>query len=102
IVGEGPKFCKEVGKIEHKGKLYGCYSYREGCTFTLPKRFVGKANSETNLKKLLEGQKTNLIKGFKSKKGKTFDAYLRYDTSEQKLTFEFPNMVDPIVKTQIL
>ena len=90
IVGECPVCGKEGGKIEDKGKFYGCSSYRDGCTFTLPKRFLGKAISETNLKKLLAGQKTNLIKGFKSKKGKTFDAYLRYDTSEQKLTFEFP------------
>jgi len=90
IVGECPVCGKEGGKIEDKGKFYGCSRYRDGCTFTLPKRFLGKAISETNLKKLLVGQKTYLIKGFKSKKGKTFDAYLRYDTSEQKLTFEFP------------
>ncbi|TFJ93105.1 type IA DNA topoisomerase [Lentibacillus salicampi] len=90
IVGECPVCGKAGGKIEDKGKFYGCSRYRDNCTFTLPKRFLGKTISETNLKKLLTGNKTNLVKGFKSKKGKTFDAYLRYDASEQKLTFEFP------------
>jgi len=90
IVGGCPICGMKGGKIEDKGKFYGCSRYRDGCTFTLPKRFLGKIISETNIKKLLAGNKTNLVKGFKSKKGKTFDAYLRYDTSEQKLTFEFP------------
>src|SRR5699024_7240930 len=27
------------GEIEDKGKFYGCSRYRDGCTFTLPKRF---------------------------------------------------------------
>ncbi|WP_010529471.1 type IA DNA topoisomerase [Lentibacillus jeotgali] len=90
IVGKCPVCVKEGGKIEDKGKFYGCSHYRDGCTFTLPKRFLGKAISETNIKKLLAGNKTNLVKGFKSKKGKIFDAYLRYDTTEQKITFEFP------------
>ncbi|GLO65056.1 type IA DNA topoisomerase [Oceanobacillus kimchii] len=90
IVGECPVCGKAGGRIEDKGKFYGCSRYRDGCTFALPKRFLGKTISETNIKKLLSGNKTNLVKGFKSKKGKTFDAYLRYDTSEQKLTFEFP------------
>nr|WP_228760284.1 topoisomerase C-terminal repeat-containing protein [Salimicrobium jeotgali] len=80
----------EDGKIQDKGKFYGCSRYREGCTFTLPKKFLGKPISQTNIKKLLNGEKTNLIKGFTSKKGKKFDAYLRYDQTEQKMTFEFP------------
>src|SRR5699024_9288834 len=50
------------GEIEDKGKFYGCSRYRDGCTFTLPKRFLGKTISETNLKKLLAGNKTNLMK----------------------------------------
>src|SRR5699024_4746154 len=80
VVGECPVCGKEGGKKEDKGKFYGCSRYRDECTFTLPKRFLGKTISQTNLKKLLDGHKTNLIKGFKSKKGKTFDAYLRYDS----------------------
>ncbi|SFE33806.1 DNA topoisomerase-3 [Lentibacillus persicus] len=77
------------GEIEDKGKFYGCSHYRDGCTFTLPKRFLGKTISEANIKKLLAGNKTNLMKGFKSKKGKKFDAYLRYDSEEQRIKPEF-------------
>ncbi|WP_200411785.1 type IA DNA topoisomerase [Virgibacillus salexigens] len=88
-IGDCPICSQKGGKVEDKGKFYGCSRYRDGCTFTLPKRFLGKAISETNIKKLLAGNKTNLIKGFKSKKGKTFDAYLRYDSEEQRIKPEF-------------
>ncbi|WP_455432193.1 DNA topoisomerase III [Tigheibacillus jepli] len=90
FIGKCP-CCKEGGgKIQDKGKFYGCSRYREGCKFTLPKKFLGKVISQTNVKKILNGEKTNLIKGFTSKKGKSFDAYLHYDQTEQKIIFEFP------------
>lgn len=59
----------EAGRIEDKGKFYGCSGYREGCRFTLPKVFCEKTLSKTNITKMLDGKKTGLIKGFKSKKG---------------------------------
>ncbi|WP_440897112.1 DNA topoisomerase 3 [Amphibacillus sp. Q70] len=90
FIGQCPRCNHEDGKIQDKGKFYGCSRYREGCTFTLPKKFLGKSISQINIKKLLGGEKTNLIKGFTSKKGKKFDASLRYDQTEQKITFEFP------------
>ncbi|MGX8794298.1 topoisomerase C-terminal repeat-containing protein [Oceanobacillus sp. M60] len=90
FIGKCPRCNHEDGKIQDKGKFYGCSRYREGCTFTLPKKFLGKSISQTNIKKLLNCEKSNLIKGFTSKKGKKFDAYLRYDQTEQKMTFEFP------------
>ena len=90
FIGKCPCCKKEGGKIQEKGKFYGCSRYRKGCTFTLPKKFLGKAISKTNIKKLLNGERTNLIKGFTSKKGKSFDAYLRYDQTGQKIKFEFP------------
>ncbi|WP_174615277.1 type IA DNA topoisomerase [Virgibacillus ihumii] len=77
------------GDIQDKGKFYGCSGYKDGCTFTLPKRFLGKTISAANMKKILAGSKTSLIKGFKSKKGKTFNAYLRYDSNEGRLKPEF-------------
>ncbi|ASK61353.1 DNA topoisomerase III [Virgibacillus phasianinus] len=88
-IGDCPVCGAEGGKIEDKGKFYGCSRYRDGCTFTLPKRFLSKTISEANMKMVLAGSKTNLIKGFKSKKGKTFDAYLRYDHTEKRLKPEF-------------
>lgn len=77
------------GRIQDKGKFYGCTGYKNGCKFTLPKFFCGKKLSETAIKKMLETGKTRLLKGFKSKKGKSFDAYLQIESG--KLKFEFPS-----------
>lgn len=81
----------QKGKVIDKGKFYGCSRYREGCTFTLPKTFCGKTLSKTHIKALTEGKRTPLIKGFKSKKGKAFDAYLSFDLNTGKMKMEFPN-----------
>ncbi|MEK4799961.1 DNA topoisomerase 3 [Thermoactinomyces sp. FSL K6-2592] len=85
--GFGP--CPRCGKqVIDKKKFYGCSGYQEGCKFTLPKEFCGKKLTETNVKKLLEKGKSNLVKGFTSKKGNNFDAYLVLD-EKQKLSFQF-------------
>src|SRR5690625_6097778 len=78
----------EGGVISDRGKFYGCSSYNDGCRFSLPKRWAGKSLSESQIKMLLEKGKTNLIKGFKSKKGKSFNAYLTI--KDNKLNMEFP------------
>lgn len=79
----------QKGGIQNKGKFYGCTEYRNGCTFTLPKQFAGKAISDANVKKLIKGNKTTLIKGFISQKTKkSYDAYLVL--KEGKISFEFP------------
>lgn len=86
--------CK--GNIEDKGKFYGCSGYKEGCKITFPKKWSEKTLSQTNIKKLVQDGKTNLIKGFKSKKGKKFDAYLKWDKDQNKLSFEFPKKKQPV------
>ncbi|MCF0214994.1 MAG: DNA topoisomerase III [Fibrobacteraceae bacterium] len=56
----------------------------------LPKIMLGKEIGLDNIKKLLNGEKTDLIKGMRSSKTKRlFDAYLLLDKSG-KLKFEFP------------
>lgn len=84
--------CPSCGKgtVTDKGKFYGCSEYRNGCKFSLPKTFLGKKLTNTHLVTLLRGEKTKLIKGFKSKKkqGKKFDAYLI--VKDGNITFEFP------------
>ena len=70
-----------------KGKFYGCSGYSNGCTFTLPKRYVGKTLSEATLKKLLDTRETQLLKGFKKKTGQTFSAALIL-TGDNKLLFK--------------
>lgn len=56
--------------IQDKGKFYGCMSYHDGCRSTLSKKVFGEVISQSNIKKLLNGERINLIKGFKSKNKK--------------------------------
>jgi DNA topoisomerase-3 len=64
----------------HGGKpFYGCARFQEGCNFTLQTVVAGKELTAANVKDLCSaGRKyqTKLIKGFKSKTGRTFDAVL--------------------------
>ncbi|MCZ0755098.1 DNA topoisomerase III [Anoxybacillus sp. J5B_2022] len=82
------KYCG--GTVIDKGQFYGCTNYgKTKCTFTISKMILGKKISQTNVKKLLQHGKTDLIKGFK-KGEKTFDAYLVWDDNEKKMIFSFP------------
>ncbi|RAL21020.1 type IA DNA topoisomerase [Thermoflavimicrobium daqui] len=82
--------CPVCGKgIIDRKTFYGCIGYQRGCKFTLPSKLLGKKISKAHIKKLLSGKKTGLIKGFVSKKGTKFDAYLRF--VDGKITFEFFN-----------
>lgn len=78
------------GIIEGK-KGYGCQNWRQGCKFVLWKNPIcGKSLTKAQAKSLLKKGKTPLIKGFRSKSGKVFSAYLVWDNSaEGKLKFEF-------------
>ncbi|HGF7815690.1 TPA: DNA topoisomerase [Enterococcus faecium] len=75
--------------VVDKGKFYGCSGYKDGCKFTLPKRWSQKALTKKNVQDLLSKRETSLIKGFKSKKGSNFSAKLTLN-DEMKLAFEFP------------
>ncbi|MFL2133367.1 DNA topoisomerase 3 [Desemzia sp. FAM 24101] len=80
--------CPVCGKsIMDKGKFYGCQGYSNGCSFTLPKRFIGKTLSEATIKKLLSQRESALLKGFKKKNGQLFSAALILN-EEYKLTFK--------------
>jgi len=79
------------GEVIEGQKGFGCSNWREGCHFVLWKTPIcGKVLTPTQIKKLLKNGKTPLIKGFKSKSGKSFAAYLIWeDPTEAKLKFEF-------------
>ncbi len=87
-LGACPKCSGEV--IEGQ-KGFGCANWREGCHFVLWKTPIcGKVLTPTQIKNLLKKGKTPLIKGFKSKSGKSFAAYLIWeDAIEARLKFEF-------------
>ncbi len=75
-------------EIKDFPKSFSCSRWKEGCGFTIWKIVAKKKLSETAIKELLLKKKTGLIKGFKSKAGKPFEAYLLMN-NEGKVEFEF-------------
>lgn len=70
---------------------YSCTGYKDGCKFHVNKNIAGKTVSENQVIMLCKKGKTTLIKGFKSKSGSTFDAYLAVDKDKQGVCFQFPD-----------
>lgn len=82
--------CKK-GSILFKRSFYGCSEYEKGCKQTFPSQILGKKMTEKHVKDLCTKGKTSVIKGMKSKGGKTFDAHIIIkDAKEGTLGFEFP------------
>lgn len=72
--------CPVCGKPVVEGqKGYGCSGWRDGCKFVIWKVVAGMKISENQAKKLLREGKTAVLKGFKSKTGKTFDTALKIE-----------------------
>ncbi|MFE5473800.1 type IA DNA topoisomerase [Bacillus safensis] len=92
ILGECP-LCKK-GDIENKKAIYGCTNFKNGCKQTFSQKLLDKVITETQIKKLLSKGKTDVIKGFKSKKN-PFNAYLTLELDETlnvyKYKFNFQN-----------
>lgn len=86
VIGVCPKCGKNVVEFP---KSYSCESGKDGCGFVVWKNIAGKSITAAQAKKLIEKGKTDLIKGFTSKSGKPFDAYLYID-KDKKIGFEFP------------
>jgi DNA topoisomerase-3 len=84
-LGKCPK-CE--GEIKDFPKSYSCSRWKEGCGFTIWKFVAKKKLSESQVKSLIQNGKTSLIKGFKSKAGKSFDATLILN-KEGKVEFQF-------------
>lgn len=84
--------CPECGgKIKKSKYGYICEKYKKegGCSFAVSDNICKKKIDEDDIKRLILKSKTNLIKGFQSKSGKKFDAYLIY--KEHKVLFELPD-----------
>jgi DNA topoisomerase-3 len=81
--------CPACGKEITEGKKgYGCSGYKDGCKFVIWKEIAGKKITLQQVEKLLTDGKTPLIKGFKSKAGKEFDAMLVI--KDDQVGMEFP------------
>ena len=84
IIGECP-LCHE--KIIRGKYGYGCKGYKNGCGFKIGSFICGRSISVTNVKLLLSTGRTSKIRGFVSKSGKPFDAYMKIDNG--KCVFDF-------------
>lgn len=80
--------CK-AGNVVVKSKVAKCD--REGCGLLVFRRFLNKELTDRHLEQLFSSGSTRLIKGFKGKKGCSFDAALTFDDSfNLKLSFPKP------------
>lgn len=94
MIGDCPKCKKSVVK-EIKGKksiFYACQN--KDCDFIIFKNTFGKNISTTVVKELItKGRTKNKVKGFVSKKGTNYDAYLTLD-EEYKVSLLFDKKGD--------
>lgn len=82
--------CPCCGKrVVEYSKSYSCESGKDGCGFTVWKTILGKNITQAQIKKLLTTGKTDIIKGFTSKAGKSFDARLVIEKGSTQPKFEF-------------
>ena len=79
--------CQE-GQVVFYQKVAKCN--HEACGLTLFRNKAGKELTDGQLKELLLKGKTGLIKGFKSKENKPFDAAIAFDTA-YNMIFQFNN-----------
>ncbi|MDO5558373.1 MAG: DNA topoisomerase [Oscillospiraceae bacterium] len=89
---EAKMICPLCGKqLRHMKWGYGCSGYQEGCKFSLNSEICSKKITEPQALALLTKGKTNIIKGFTGKSGRSFDAALKLDRQSGKINFEFSN-----------
>ena len=82
---------KEVTNTRSGSYICSRYSKDDpaACKFGVPRTMLKKELTDDQMDTLLTGGKTGVIKGFKNKEGKSFDAML-YMSGEGKINFEFP------------
>lgn len=78
--------CK-TGKILIRSKVAKCD--HDGCGLLVFRRILNKELTDTHLEQLFSSGSTRVIKGFKGKKGASFDAAVTFDT-EYNPVFSFP------------
>jgi DNA topoisomerase-3 len=95
VEGSSPTFaavaigaCPLCGSEVVEGpKSFGCSRWKDGCRFAIWKRIAGKTISIKTAQTLLKSGRTPLLKGFKSRSGKAFDASLKLDGGEVRFEF---------------
>jgi DNA topoisomerase-1 len=85
-----PKCKQGVVKKPNGQNFYGCSRYREGCNFSINETIAKKTLTSKQIEALCTKGKTALLKGFISKQGKRFEAYLSLgQETDWKAQFHF-------------
>jgi DNA topoisomerase-3 len=85
--------CKK-GFIRKGEKNYWCTAYKDGCDFKIWLEKADKKLTDNMVKQLLTKGKTPLLKGFISRAGNPFDAFLKLDEN-YSVVFEFEKKPEP-------
>lgn len=80
-----------TGKVVIRSKHAKCDN--EKCGLIVFRKFLNKELTDQHMQQLLSSGSTKLIKGFKGKKGNTFDARLVFDENHN-ITFSFPKTTE--------
>ena len=75
-------------EVVEKPKSYSCRGYQHGCKFVIWKSIAGKRIGVRTAQSLLREGKTAILKGFKSRAGKPFEARLKVDQGEIRFDFD--------------
>jgi DNA topoisomerase-3 len=75
------------GPVTEQTKSFSCSCWRDGCKFVVWKTMAGKRITSRTAKALLRDGHSSLLKGFKSKSGKPFNARLKL--VDGRVNFEF-------------
>jgi DNA topoisomerase-1 len=85
-----PKCKQGTVKKPNGQNFYGCSRYREGCNFSLNETIAKKTLTPKQIETLCTKGKTGVLKGFISKQGKPFEAYLTLaEETDWKAQFQF-------------
>src|SRR5262249_31414343 len=84
--GLGP--CPLCGcEVTEQERSYGCSGWRSGGKVVIWKTIAGKRVSRRTAQSLLRRGRSQVLKGFQSKSGRSFDARLKLDRGEVRFDF---------------
>jgi DNA topoisomerase-1 len=85
-----PKCKQGIVKKPYGQNFYGCSRYRENCNFNLNETIAKKTLTPKQIETLCTKGKSSVLKGFISKQGKPFEAYLTLgEETDWKAKFNF-------------
>ena len=78
------------GSVVEQTKSYGCDNWKTGCKFKIWKTIAGKKITIRSVQALLKKGRSPKLKGFESKTGQPFDAFLKLESGEVRFDFGGP------------